>query len=1356
MATFRNISILPSRRGSNTRLILDLLASFLPDDALRSRKYKGGAYVGRSPVCRAACFLLAAMVMASAHSHESQVPHTHDDHYDVVDLGDITDEITSRNGKTFDFQKNFVNDDDPRVIPIYSFSVNRNIKIEFEYYPTSNFQVSLSWNFDTDCEYRTPHNNILEKNVTYFVTPCIRRSYTPFLNQNQSYRARLWEVPPDPPNLELVLRHESDPLRVPEGTQKSYSVRLNRSPGGQVMVRLKVVDGRPRAVSVSCPNQSAGELSGVAAVDSRDALCLTFNNDNWSMDQTVTVEAIEDDDADSETVDLEHSIWRANERVAEGDSLTVEVVDNDEAHVILSHDGMEIGEAYEVEINEGQRVTYSARLASRPMGDVRVVPQVTSDIDGPPAVTVHPEFLTFTTENRMTEGSLNWMTEGEFTIFAHKDDDSDNEEGIVVTHLVLDYTFIDEEGSRSSVERAPSINVTVIDEDKPHVVLSKPPGGQSWNRQLTIYEEGEGVSSPREGTYNVRLSSRPRNVMRVEVSLESGDGDAVGYSTPISLDFDENNWETGETVTITALSDEDADHEELTFHHTLVDGDDSVDVGTVTVTVMDDDERGVILSKRPDGQSWNRQLTVYEEGEGVSSPREETYNVRLSSRPRNDVTVEVSLESGDGDAVGYSTPISLVFDESNWEAGETVTITAFSDGDADHEELTFRHTVVGGDDDYVDIGRDAGTVTVTVMDGGDRGLVLSYQGDVIGQGQNIVVERSNASYRIRLASEPMGEVIVRPGVRSIQGSSGETVHLTDELTFNRTNWNVWQRVEITVGGHDFDANDMVFKVVHEVTSNADPGYDNFVRDNGEGQVSFSVTVVDEDEIAVDEEKERTFTEVLGRTVAPQIVSQSVHTIGKSRFSSGARSGTSLTLGGHAVRSGKTVSMSSLAPLPADARTDSDLLSGLERGPRTEQWTLSDLLGSSAFQIALGAADDEASGARTAPQWTLWGNGTLQAFANDPDTGSRYDGDMASGFLGADMSWDDRWISGLAISRIRADVDYGLGSDMAKNGRLEVTLNSAHPYLRYAPDEKSELWVVLGRGLGEIEDDDRGRSIRIQENEDLSMWMGAAGGRRVLGSPNAKADVRSEWALLGDLSYVHLEAGESDGVGTELDGKALRSLTADAWGMRFGTEGSYGTKLEGGEILTASMEVALRLDGGDVEDEFGIEVSPAIDFANPEVGLGILARGRALVLHSAESYEEYGASVTANLSPRADGLGLSMSVSPRWGAMARTGMDALWLHGGDPVRSVSTSADRGETALNARVSYGVPAWRGRLAPFGEFDLREEGERRMRVGASFGSTPRSAPGVLRLELSGERHESRDGEPVHRVGLTGRLRF
>ena len=431
---------------------------------------------------------------------------------------------------------------------------------------------------------------------------------------------------------------------------------------------------------------------------------------------------------------------------------------------------------------------------------------------------------------------------------------------------------------------------------------------------------------------------------------------------------------------------------------------------------------------------------------------------------------------------------------------------------------------------------------------------------------------------------------------------------------------------------------------------------------------------------------------------------------------------------------------------------SDLPSGFDRESQVWSPSTSGLLGSSACQIALNAADeDDGPQAMSAlPRWTLWGQGDFQSFASDAVDDSSSDGGLKGGYVGIDARIDDRWLTGLAASRISVAADYGLaGSDADDDGHLDLELTGIHPYLRFAHDAKTELWVIFGMARAEIENVRQG--VSTPDKSDLTMRMAAGGGRRAAGGGRRALQPLGGmgWALFGDVGPSQVDGEDS----TEAV-QSIQGLSVSSSRLRFGVEGSYTPSLGGPNSLTSFAEVALRIDRGDGGNGVGVELSPGLSYSAPGAGIGVDVRGRVLVLSSEQDYEEYGASVTASLSPRPGGLGLSMSVWPRWGTDAGAAM--LWHeHFVNLPSGAGAAAGREGLSLNTRVSYGIAASSGVLAPFGEIDLKEQGSRRMRMGARFNRSSADW-GALGLELSGERYEDALGGLDHRIGVNGRLSF
>ena len=373
--------------------------------------------------------------------------------------------------------------------------------------------------------------------------------------------------------------------------------------------------------------------------------------------------------------------------------------------------------------------------------------------------------------------------------------------------------------------------------------------------------------------------------------------------------------------------------------------------------------------------------------------------------------------------------------------------------------------------------------------------------------------------------------------------------------------------------------------------------------------------------------------------------------------------------------------------------------------------------------------------RASPQWAVWGRGDLGTFAGRPEPGMGYEGELQTGWLGVDAR-AGAWVMGLALSHGTGEADYDFAEGgVSGEGRLETSLTALYPYGRWTLSEGLELRGVLGAGSGEARHWLDGETDETGERSDLAMWMGSVGLRREFPSLG-----EIDLALRADASLARMETGD----GTE----HIANLTADSWRLRAGVEASRRFALDGDAALEPFVEAAARRDGGDGLEGTGLEIAGGIRYTAPR--LHIEMRGRWLASHSEEGAEESGVSVTARLGPGARGRGLSLSLSPRWGA-GTGGAEALWR---DELPGPAGSD--GTASMDARIGYGF-SWtpyglNGLMTPFAETSISGEDNRRLRLGARFEASRMN----LGIELAGERLEGAASGPEHALRLDIGLRF
>ena len=185
---------------------------------------------------------------------------------------------------------------------------------------------------------------------------------------------------------------------------------------------------------------------------------------------------------------------------------------------------------------------------------------------------------------------------------------------------------------------------------------------------------------------------------RAGTAIDGTDYTGAWGSTPPTITIPANSMTGSNTVTLTLtpIDDELSEGEEtIVVEGTATTGTRDLVVKVATVTLQDDDVRGVVVEP-----------TTLALDEGTAG----AYTVHLTAQPTGPVTVSIGGASGTDVTVSSSV---LTFTPGNWSNAQTVTVTAGADADAVmDEDVVLTHTVGGSD--YVDV--EAADVTVTVRE----------------------------------------------------------------------------------------------------------------------------------------------------------------------------------------------------------------------------------------------------------------------------------------------------------------------------------------------------------------------------------------------------------------------------------------------------------------------------------------------------------------------------------------------------------------------------------------------------------------------------------------------------------------
>jgi hypothetical protein len=397
----------------------------------------------------------------------------------------------------------------------------------------------------------------------------------------------------------------------------TISVVLNTQPASNVVLNVTSSDITAATVSPST---------------------MTFTPANWNTPQNITVTGVADADLANESVTVTVTV---NDALSsnEYDPVTdktepITVTDTNVAGFTVSTTTLTVAE------NAGTG-TYTVVLTSQPTSNVVISNTSSATADA----TVSPSTLTFT--------NANWNVPQTVTITAV--DDS------------IDTPADDTANITVSVVDASSDNNFDLLADQTVVVTATDDDNAGFTIVTTDNLTGEDGST---GSFTIVMKTQP--TANVSVALSSSDTvegtvQSSVVFTPATLTFTPANWNTPQTVTMTAVNDVDLANEVTTITATVDDAlssneFDTVTDKTITVNVTDDDLAGFTISTTT--------LTVAENAGTV------TYTVVLTSQPTTNVVIS---NTSSATAEATISPSTLTFTSANWNTPQTVTITGVND-----------------------------------------------------------------------------------------------------------------------------------------------------------------------------------------------------------------------------------------------------------------------------------------------------------------------------------------------------------------------------------------------------------------------------------------------------------------------------------------------------------------------------------------------------------------------------------------------------------------------------------------------------------------------------------------------------
>ena len=897
---------------------------------------------------------------------------------------------------------------------------------------------------------------------------------------------------------------------------------------------------------------------------------------------------------------------------------------------------------------------------------------------------------------------------------------------------------------------------TIVDDDTPTLTIDSP-------------RVAEGNSGTTEMAFTVRLE--PASTGQVTVEWE--DQTSVTGTAEPGTDYTELSpdsgvltfavGETSKTITVEVRGDSAVEPNETVrvaintpnpSGTPIRDADGAIAASAVGVgTITNDDARP---APPPPPPAETLVLSV-EELEVAADTDGASYTVRLDGAPTGAVTVAVSSDNSDVTA----SPAELSFDAANWRAPQTVTVTAAADDDdyADTAQLT--HTASGG-------GLDGETKTLAalVLEPGDMRVRAPAAGEPVAY----MVGEHRVEVRVA-AGVPPGVEIVPPAALAADLSvtlrpvSDDVSLAPGVFAFGAAGAQVV--VDVSVTGVPAAGLELCLPAPAALRAASGGRALTLLRHDGTAWVEVAGARLDEaaervcaagitefspfavgwraDVPAVAGPSDaRTRLAAVNRSILPEVsraMWDSAASAVARRFGDGAPAG----YDGGADADAAAWAADALSWLAGRLGAPGGASAARARGPALFHdprpyglpedapappgagWRA--LLPGSAFALGLsgGASGD-------GPDAALWGSGDRRSLSLD-DGALSWEGEVTALHAGADARTapdgaGGRVLGGVSASWSESDIDYvDTGGGESVKGRHEARMASVQPYVGWLASDGSRAWAALSHGRGEVEIADAAAGAA---DSSATLTAAAIGARtRALSRGAAAVDVKGE----AQAARFALDGG----------GDLIAGMSARTFRLRVAAAGRYVIAFANGGSLTPSLEAGLRWDGGDGATGAGVELGGGAAWSAPSSPLTLEARGRALLAHGGDA-EEWGVGGALRVAPGSGGLGLSLALSPSWGA-ADSGLARLWS--ADAARADTSRRAGGR--LDAEAGYGLRALGGVATPLAGFALSGDRSREWRVGGRLALAE-----ALDLALATSLRETRTGGPDRRIALDIRLRW
>jgi len=277
-----------------------------------------------------------------------------------------------------------------------------------------------------------------------------------------------------------------------------------------------------------------------------------------------------------------------------------------------------------------------------------------------------------------------------------------------------------------------------------------------------------------------------------------------GEVSPSSIVFSETDWDSAKLISIKGIDDNIRDGD-ISYFITVdsVETEDKhyaqLTIADIPMTNLDNDNVGIELLLT-EGLTTSETASI------------DQFAVLLSSSPL--APVEVSFSSSNVNE-GIISPSSIIFDESNWDSAQIITISGIDDSvkDGDIPYFIKIDSVISEDSDYHQLS--VADISVVNMDNDSAELVLL-------SNESLTTSETGETdgFAIRLSSQPLANVEISVS----SNNTSEGIVSPGSLIFNQNNWDSLQIINLTGQDDEEQDGNTAYNITVAVSASDDAQY----------------------------------------------------------------------------------------------------------------------------------------------------------------------------------------------------------------------------------------------------------------------------------------------------------------------------------------------------------------------------------------------------------------------------------------------------------------------------------------------------------------------------------------------------